>query len=104
MKVKLVTSLVLALLAFVFITQNTDVVMVNFLSWSVEISIVLLVFIMLGVGIIIGWSLNSYLRFVRNRKRTKGQGNTEMQSNIVRDNLTTNEKEGVEVQEDKELS
>jgi uncharacterized membrane protein YciS (DUF1049 family) len=40
-------------------------------------SLVLLVFIMLGAGIIIGWSLNGYLRFVRNRKRVKVQENTQ---------------------------
>jgi len=69
MKIKLGITIVLAFLAFVFITQNTEVVQVTFLAWSVEISLVLLVFIMLGAGIIIGWLLNSYLRFARNRKR-----------------------------------
>jgi hypothetical protein len=36
-------------------------------------TIVLLVFIILGIGILIGWLLNSYLRFVRNRKQVKTQ-------------------------------
>jgi uncharacterized membrane protein YciS (DUF1049 family) len=52
-------------------------VKVAFLAWSVEMSLVLLVFIMLGAGVIIGWSLNGYLRFVRNRKRVKAQENTQ---------------------------
>jgi uncharacterized integral membrane protein len=77
MKIKLAISIILALLSFLFITQNTETVRVAFLAWSVEMSLVLLVFIMLGAGIIIGWSLNGYLRFVRNRKRVKVQENTQ---------------------------
>ena len=77
MKIKLSISIILALLAFLFITQNTETVRVAFLAWSVEMSLVLLVFIMLGAGVIIGWSLNGYLRFVRNRKRVKAQENTQ---------------------------
>lgn len=68
MKIKLGVSLVLAFLAFVFITQNTETVQVRFVAWSIEMSLVLLVFIMLGSGVIIGWLLNSYFRFLRNRK------------------------------------
>lgn len=78
MKTKLGISIVLALLAFTFITQNTETVKVAFLAWSIEMSLVLLVFIMLGAGIIIGWSLCSYLRFVRNRKRVKTQENVQI--------------------------
>lgn len=73
MKVKLIISLALAIIAFTFIAQNTETVRVVFLAWSIEMSIVLLVFIILGVGIIIGWLMNSSLRFVRNRKQTKHQ-------------------------------
>ncbi|MCF6238714.1 MAG: LapA family protein [Candidatus Marinimicrobia bacterium] len=75
MKIKIGISIVLALFAFIFITQNTETVAVAFLAWSIEMSLVLLVFIMLGAGIIIGWSLNSYLRFARNRKKLKTQEN-----------------------------
>ena len=77
MKTKLGISIVLALLAFLFITQNTETVEVTFLVWSRDLSLVLLVFIMLGAGIIIGWSLSSYLRFARNRKRVKMQENAQ---------------------------
>ena len=69
MKIKLGISALLAFLVFVFVTQNTEVVQVTFLAWSVQISLVLLVFIMLWVGMVIGWLLNSYLRFSRARKR-----------------------------------
>ncbi|MEJ2471265.1 MAG: LapA family protein [Desulfuromonadales bacterium] len=71
MKLKLVISLVLAFLAFVFITQNTETVQVTFLAWSWEMSLVILVFVMLGAGLIIGWLLNSYLRFSHQRKKAR---------------------------------
>ena len=73
MKTKLGISIVLTVLAFVFITQNIEPVMVDFLAWSIEMSVALLVFIMFGGGIIIGWLLSSYFRYSRNRKRTKAQ-------------------------------
>ena len=71
MKVKLAVSLILALLVFIFITQNTEMVSVVFLAWSVEISRVLLLFIMLGTGVILGWLLHSYVRFSGQRKQAK---------------------------------
>jgi uncharacterized integral membrane protein len=68
MKLKLAVSLVLAFLAFIFITQNTQIVGVRFLAWSVDVSLVVMVFILLGSGVIIGWLLNSYLRFSSRKK------------------------------------
>lgn len=63
MNFKLGSSLALAFLAFIFIFQNASTVQVDFLFWSIEVSHVLLMFIMLGVGILIGWLLSSYLRY-----------------------------------------
>jgi len=71
MKVKLGICLLLSLLAFVFITQNAESVRVNFITWSIDMSLVLLVFIMLGAGVMIGWFMNSYLRFARNRRQNR---------------------------------
>lgn len=68
MKIKLGISLALAFFTFLFISQNTETVRVDFLAWSAEMSLVLLVFIILGTGVMIGWLLNSYLRLMRNRK------------------------------------
>ncbi len=73
MKIKLGICLLLSLLAFIFITQNAESVQVNFIIWSVDMSLVLLVFIMLGAGVIIGWFLNSYLRFARNRQQNRAK-------------------------------
>jgi uncharacterized integral membrane protein len=73
MKTKLGISLVLAFLAFILISQNTETVSVQFLAWSAEMSLVVLVLIVLGTGVLIGWLLNSYLRFVCTRKQVKVQ-------------------------------
>jgi uncharacterized integral membrane protein len=98
MKVKLAISLLLAFLAFIFISQNTETVSVDFLAWSVEMSLVVLVFIILGTGIIIGWLLNSYLRLVRNRKQIKTR--EPMQTNVI----AKQEEQSSAVQGDKEVN
>lgn len=69
MRVKLVVSALLAFLVVVFVSQNNEVVQVTFLAWSVEMSLLLMIFVIFGAGIIIGWLLNSYFRFSRQRKR-----------------------------------
>lgn len=69
MKVKLVVSAILAFWVVIFVSQNTEIVQVTFMAWSVEISLLLLIFIVFGFGIMIGWLLNSYFRFVRQRKK-----------------------------------
>lgn len=73
MRVKLVVSALLAFLVVVFVSQNAAVVQVTFLAWSIEMSMLLMIFIVFAVGILIGWLLNSYFRFVRNRKRQLAQ-------------------------------
>ncbi len=73
MNIKLLVSLVLAFFCFIFIFQNASTVQVNFLFWSIEVSRVLLMVIMLGAGIVIGALLGSYLRY-RSRRPVPQQG------------------------------
>jgi uncharacterized integral membrane protein len=73
MKVKLVISIILLCLAFLFVYQNTDLVSIDFLAWSVDLSLALLVLFAFAAGLTLGWLLNSYLRFARNRKKSKEQ-------------------------------
>ena len=96
MKIKLGISLVLAFLAFVFISQNAETVRVEFLAWSIEMSLVLLAFILLGAGIIIGWLLNSYLRFVRNRKQVNIQKNMPVNGEHSQASVAPGSQEGKE--------
>ena len=74
MKIKLWISLVLAFFVFIFITQNTATANVRFLAWSIEMSLVLIVFIMLALGMILGWLLNSYVRYSKHKKQENSAG------------------------------
>jgi uncharacterized integral membrane protein len=60
MNYKLVTGLVLIFLVVIFIIQNTAVVEIRVFFWALGMSRVLLMFILLAIGIIVGWLLNSY--------------------------------------------
>jgi len=59
MNAKLVISLVLAGLAVLFIIQNVMVVDIRFLFWTLSMSRALLMFFILAIGIVIGWTLHS---------------------------------------------
>jgi len=75
MRFKFGICLLIAVLAFVFITQNTETVQVKVFLWSIEMSLVLLVFIILAAGVMIGWLMNSYMRFAAQRKQARAQAN-----------------------------
>jgi putative membrane protein len=59
MNAKLVISLILAGLAVLFIIQNVTVVDIRFLFWTLSMSRALLMFFILAIGIVIGWTLHS---------------------------------------------
>lgn len=73
MRIKVAFSLILACLAVTFIVQNTAIVKIDFLAWTLEISLASLVFVVLGTGIVFGWLLNSFIRYSDNRRRSKNQ-------------------------------
>jgi uncharacterized integral membrane protein len=50
---------VLAGLAVLFIVQNVAVVDIKFLFWKLSMSRALFMFIMLAIGILVGWTLHS---------------------------------------------
>ena len=62
MNYRMITVLLLAGLAVVFIVQNVHVVEIKFLFWSVEMSRSLLMFFLLAVGVIIGWFIHGHLK------------------------------------------
>jgi len=62
MKIKLASVFVLILLAVIFIIQNAAVVDVQLFFWAISISRVLLMLIILIIGILIGFLMNSYIR------------------------------------------
>jgi uncharacterized integral membrane protein len=67
MNFKLLLILVLAGFAVLFIIQNVSVVEIQFLIWSIQMSLSVLMFLLLAIGILMGWSLHSYLKY-RKRK------------------------------------
>ena len=62
MKIKLTFIIVLILLVVIFIIQNASVVDIKVFFWTISISRILLMFILLLIGIIIGFLFKSYLK------------------------------------------
>ena len=60
--VKLVSALALLGLLVVFSIQNAELLQVNFLLWSFEMRRALILFLVLAIGIILGWVLHSFRR------------------------------------------
>jgi lipopolysaccharide assembly protein A len=58
MNAKLIIGIILAGLAAIFIIQNVTVVDMRFLFWTLSMSRALLMFLILSVGIILGWLLH----------------------------------------------
>jgi len=70
MNFKLGISFIITCLVLIFIFQNTAVIEIKFLLWSLTMSRSLLILIFVGVGIIVGWSLKGHVSF--NVKEPKG--------------------------------
>ena len=66
MNVKLISGMILAGLAVVFIIQNAAVMELRFLFWTLSMSGALLMFLVVSAGIILGWLLNAGFK----RRRT----------------------------------
>jgi len=59
MNAKLIICLILAGLVVIFIIQNVTVINIRFLFWTLSMSRALLMFFVLAIGMVIGWSLHS---------------------------------------------
>ncbi|OGP90537.1 MAG: hypothetical protein A2031_02810 [Deltaproteobacteria bacterium RBG_19FT_COMBO_43_11] len=68
MNFKIMVVIILAFVALIFLAQNIDVVTVNFLFWDISMSRAVLIFFSLLIGFIIGWFLNSYLSYRRDKR------------------------------------
>lgn len=66
---KLVLSLAGLTLFLIFVIQNTEAVQVEFLLWSFETRRALLLFIVLAIGIGIGWIMHGWSRRDRRGQR-----------------------------------
>jgi uncharacterized integral membrane protein len=66
MNFKLWLSLILAALALIFMIQNAAVVEIHFLFWTVSMSRLIWMFLLLAIGLLIGWLLHG-LHALRNK-------------------------------------
>lgn len=62
MKYKMLLILILSGLTVLFIIQNAAVVEIEFLFWATQMPRSLLMFLLLAIGVIIGWFLHGYVR------------------------------------------
>ena len=60
--IRLILGLTIVLLVVIFTLQNTEVVWINFLFWHFSMSRVVMIFMLLAAGILIGWLLHSLTR------------------------------------------
>lgn len=61
MNFRLMLVLILVGLAVLFVIQNVVAVEIRFLFWSLGMSLSLLIFLLLAIGVIIGWFVHSYI-------------------------------------------
>lgn len=59
---KMLFILILAGLAVLFIIQNVAIVEIQFLFWAIQMPRSLLIFLLLAIGVIIGWFLHFYIK------------------------------------------
>ena len=64
MNPRVIASLVLTGLIVLFVVQNAALVQVQFLLWTVELSRALLIFVVLAVGIVVGWLMRGHVTSV----------------------------------------
>ena len=65
MTFKLIIATALIILVMIFAVQNAAVVDIKLLFWDVEIPRSLLIFMMIFIGIVIGWFLRSVFRILK---------------------------------------
>ncbi len=71
MKYKMLLILILSGLTVLFIIQNAAVVEIEFLFWATQMPRSLLMFLLLAIGVIIGWFLHGYVRHREGKSKSK---------------------------------
>lgn len=71
MKAKIITILILAALAAMFIFQNAAMVELKFLFWTLPASMTLTMFLIFSSGIITGWLLRGTFSRRKSRNHNK---------------------------------
>jgi uncharacterized integral membrane protein len=69
MNLKLVAIITLLVLAGIFVIQNTEVVELHFLFWTMTMSRALMFVLLVLIGVAIGWLLHVHLLHKMQHKR-----------------------------------
>lgn len=62
MKTKLSLAMALLLTVVIFTLQNTEMISIHFLFWQFSLSQALMLFLVLGIGVLLGFLLGTYRR------------------------------------------
>lgn len=68
MHAKFAVGLVLIALVVLFTLQNTEIVEITLLLWTVSMSRAVMIFLVFLIGLLSGWLLHGYLRRRRSRQ------------------------------------
>lgn len=68
MNIRLILGLVVTGIIVLFVTQNVSVAEVTFLFWSITMSLALLIFFTLAIGVILGWFLHGFVTHRRSQE------------------------------------
>lgn len=55
MKAKIIILLILVVLFTIFVSQNTRIIQIDFLAWSIAMSAIVLISLMMLIGVIAGF-------------------------------------------------
>lgn len=69
MSIKLIAGLILAGLLVLFAIQNAEPVQFRFLVWSFALSRALMMFILLAIGVLLGWMMHAVSTYRDGRQR-----------------------------------
>jgi uncharacterized integral membrane protein len=69
--VKLIIGILLSAIIVLFIVQNVTIVEINFLTWTFEMSQVLMMFILFITGITTGWIMHEFHVYKPYQKKIK---------------------------------
>jgi len=68
MNLTIILMVIVACLALVFTVQNVAAVTVSIFFWDISLSLALLIFFILAIGLIIGWFLHSFIAYRKGKK------------------------------------
>lgn len=68
MQIRIILTALLIALSVIFVLQNTQVVGIRFLFWTLSMSRVLLILLVLAIGMLVGWLLHGLFASKRTRQ------------------------------------